>query len=383
MSRINELIKELCPNGVIYKKYGDVFEIKTGKGITTKEATDDGLYPIISGGTTPMGYYHSYNRDENIVTVSRVGANAGYVNFITEKFYLNDKCFSIIPKDEFVKCFIPKYIYHYTKNIENKIMELQSEGGVPTINTQKVSNLLMPMLPIDVQLEIITVLDKFGELEVELEAELEARKNQYEFWRGKIINMYDSKNIKLSDMAKIYDGTHSTPNYQENGIPFISVENISNIYGTNKFISKEDYKKYKIKPEINDVFMTRIGTIGKCSVFEKQIDLAYYVSLALIRPNTEIILPKYLKYVIESNIGKDELYKRTLVHAVPIKVNKDEIGKIVLPVPSIDDQKKIISKLDKFESLTESNSSGLPAEIELRRQQYEYYRNKLLNFEVL
>lgn len=383
MSRINELIKELCPNGVIYKKYGDVFEIKTGKGITTKEATDDGLYPIISGGTTPMGYYHSYNRDENIVTVSRVGANAGYVNFITEKFYLNDKCFSIIPKDEFVKCFIPKYIYHYTKNIENKIMELQSEGGVPTINTQKVSNLLMPMLPIDVQLEIITVLDKFGELEVELEAELEARKNQYEFWRGKIINMYDSKNIKLSDMAKIYDGTHSTPNYQENGIPFISVENISNIYGTNKFISKEDYKKYKIKPEINDVFMTRIGTIGKCSVLEKQIDLAYYVSLALIRPNTEIILPKYLKYVIESNIGKDELYKRTLVHAVPIKVNKDEIGKIVLPVPSIDDQKKIISKLDKFESLTESNSSGLPAEIELRRQQYEYYRNKLLNFEVL
>ena len=200
----------------------------------------------------------------------------------------------------------------------------------------------------------------------------------------RILNLFCKlKNIKLSDMAKIYDGTHSTPNYQENGIPFISVENISNIYGTNKFISKEDYKKYKIKPEINDVFMTRIGTIGKCSVFEKQIDLAYYVSLALIRPNTEIILPKYLKYVIESNIGKDELYKRTLVHAVPIKVNKDEIGKIVLPVPSIDDQKKIISKLDKFESLTESNSSGLPAEIELRRQQYEYYRNKLLNFEVL
>ena len=78
-----------------------------------------------------------------------------------------------------------------------------------------------------------------------------------------------------------------------------------------------------------------------------------------------------------------ELYKRTLVHAVPIKVNKDEIGKIVLPVPSIEDQKKIISKLDRFESLTESISIGLPAEIELRRKQYEYYRNKLLSFEEL
>ena len=195
--------------------------------------------------------------------------------------------------------------------------------------------------------------------------------------------MYNNKIIRLSDMAKIYDGTHSTPNYQENGIPFISVENISNIYGSNKYISKEDYMKYKIKPEINDVFMTRIGTIGKCSVFDKQVDLAYYVSLALIRPDTSIILPKYLKYVIESNIGKDELYKRTLVHAVPIKVNKDEIGKIVLPVPSIENQKKIIDKLDRFEKLTESISIGLPAEIELRRKQYEYYRNKLLSFEEL
>ena len=109
-------------------------------------------------------------------------------------------------------------------------------------------------------------------------------------------------------MAKVYDGTHSTPNYQLYGVPFISVENISNIYDSNKYISEEDFQKYKIKPQINDVFMTRIGSIGKCSVFDKQVDLAYYVSLALIRPNTEIILPKYLKYVIESNIGKDELY---------------------------------------------------------------------------
>lgn len=381
MSKINDLIKELCPNGVQYKNYGDVFEIKTGKGITTKDASNDGLYPIISGGTTPMGYYNQYNRNENTVTVSRVGANAGFVSFIKEKFYLNDKCFSIVPVTNYVNRLLPKFVFHYTKNIEKDIMKLQSEGGVPTINTRKVSNLLIPILPIEVQEEIVLILDKFGSLEAELEAELEARKCQYEFWREKIINMYESKNVKLSDMAKVYDGIHSTPNYQLSGVPFISVENISNIYGSNKFISEEDYQKYKIKPEINDVFMTRIGTIGKCSVFDKQIDLAYYVSLALIRPNTEIILPKYLKYVIGSNIGKDELHKKTLVHAVPIKVNKDEIGKIVLPVPSIENQKTIIAMLDKFELLTESISYGLPTEIELRRKQYEFYRNKLLSFE--
>lgn len=127
MSKINDLIKELCPNGVQYKNYGDVFEIKTGKGITTKDASNDGLYPIISGGTTPMGYYNQYNRNENTVTVSRVGANAGFVSFIKEKFYLNDKCFSIVPVTNYVNRLLPKFVFHYTKNIEKDIMKLQSE----------------------------------------------------------------------------------------------------------------------------------------------------------------------------------------------------------------------------------------------------------------
>lgn len=376
MSKINELIKEMCPNGVEYKFLKDVSEMKRGQSITTKKLKV-GKIPVIAGGQEPAFYNDKYNREGETITISSSGAYAGFLNYWNEPILCTDS-FSIKAKK-----LNMRYLYHYLKMKQNEIYNKKRGAGIPHVHISDLEKFKISCPPLEVQEEIVRILDKFGELEAELEAELEVRKNQYEFWRGKIINMYDSKNIKLSDMAKIYDGTHSTPNYQENGIPFISVENISNIYGTNKFISKEDYKKYKIKPEINDVFMTRIGTIGKCSVFEKQINLAYYVSLALIRPNTGIILPKYLKYVIESNIGKDELYKRTLVHAVPIKVNKDEIGKIVLPVPSIDDQKKIISKLDKFESLTESISSGLPAEIELRRQQYEYYRNKLLNFEVV
>ena len=146
------------------------------------------------------------------------------------------------------------------------------------------------------------------------------------------------------------------------------------------YISKEDYNKYKIKPRINDLFMTRIGTIGKCAVYDKKIDLAYYVSLALIRPNNDVINTKYLKYVIESSIGQSELRKRTLVHAVPIKVNKDEIGKIILPVPSLKIQEEIIKILDKFDKLTNDILEGLPAEIKARQKQYEYYRNKLLSF---
>jgi len=385
MSKINDLIKELCPNGV--KKYTikDICLVTRGRVISKMELQENiGEYPVYSSQTLNNGVFgkiNTYDFEGQYVQWTTDGANAGSIFYRNGKFSVTNVCGLLKVKDEYFNVINTNYLSYALTMESKKYVNYATSNPKLMSNVMEKITVLIP--PIEIQEEIVRILDKFGELEAELEAELEVRKNQYEFWRGKIINMYDSKNIKLSDMAKIYDGTHSTPNYQENGIPFISVENISNIYGTNKFISKEDYKKYKIKPEINDVFMTRIGTIGKCSVFEKQINLAYYVSLALIRPNTGIILPKYLKYVIESNIGKDELYKRTLVHAVPIKVNKDEIGKIVLPVPSIDDQKKIISKLDKFESLTESISSGLPAEIELRRQQYEYYRNKLLNFEVV
>ena len=181
-------------------------------------------------------------------------------------------------------------------------------------------------------------------------------------------------------MANVYDGTHQTPSYKDSVIPFISVENIGDIYSSRKYISKEDFDKYKIKPQVGDVFMTRIGSIGVCAVFDKQAEIAYYVSLALIRPNQEYVLPRYLKHIIESLTGCKELRKRTLVNAVPIKVNKDDIGKIVLPFPSLSEQQRIVDVLDRFDTLTTDLTAGLPAEIEKRRQQYEYYRDKLLTF---
>ena len=87
---------------------------------------------------------------------------------------------------------------------------------------------------------------------------------------------------KLNTICSIYDGTHSTPKYTDNGVKFASVENISSPFNTTKFISEEDYKKYKIKPQIGDVLMTRIGSIGVCTVIDRDEPLAYYVSLALL-----------------------------------------------------------------------------------------------------
>jgi len=185
--------------------------------------------------------------------------------------------------------------------------------------------------------------------------------------------------VKLNSICVIYDGTHQTPNYRDSGIPFISVENIGDIYNSTKYISLEDYNKYKIKPQINDVFMTRIGSIGKCAVFEKDMDLAYYVSLALIRPNPQIVNSRYLKHLIESTIGTKELRKRTLVNAVPIKINKDDIGKIKLPIPPLEVQAEIVRILDDYSTSVAALQQELEKELTARKKQYEYYRDVLFS----
>ncbi|MBD5272687.1 MAG: restriction endonuclease subunit S [Bacteroides sp.] len=167
---------------------GEIFDIRTGKGITKADATLGGKYPIISGGQTPMGYYHNYNRTANTVTISRVGAYAGFVSHIFEDFYLNDKCFSIIPKLNNISI---RFTYFYLKNNESMIKSLQSEGGVPTINTQKISNIKFPIPPLELQEKIVSILDRFetlvNDLNKGLPAEIAAVKEQYEYYRNKLL----------------------------------------------------------------------------------------------------------------------------------------------------------------------------------------------------
>ena len=127
--------------------------------------------------------------------------------------------------------------------------------------------------------------------------------------------------------------------------------------------------------------MTRIGSIGECALVDRDENLAYYVTLTLIRPNMNLVLPKYIKFILESSYGKKELYKRTLVYAVPIKINLGDIPKLKIPLPNLEKQKEIVEILDKFDALVNDLSAGLPAEINARRKQYEFYRNKLLSFD--
>ncbi|WP_278555063.1 restriction endonuclease subunit S, partial [Parvimonas micra] len=291
-------------------------------------------------------------------------------------------------------------------------------GKLPQISTGVTDNYKIPIIPIEIQNKVVEILDKFQSLLADtkglLPQEIEQRQKQYEYYREKLLT-FDENSVKrereraylsnsylnslkeagkivgvsvfgvelkkLEDFAEIYDGTHQTPKYVNTGVQFVSVQDIKNIYGTNKYITAEEYNKFKVKPRKNDVFMTRIGDIGTCAIVENDDDLGYYVTLTLIRPNNDIVLSKFLKYLIESSQGKKELSKRILHNATPIKINLGEVGKLQFFIPSIQVQEHIVSILDKFDALVNDISKGLPKEIELRQKQYEHYREKLLTFE--
>ena len=158
-------------------------------------------------------------------------------------------------------------------------------------------------------------------------------------------------NVKLKEVAEIYDGTHETPNYIEQGVKFVSVENISNLLDTKKYISESDFDNYKVKPKYNDVFMTRIGNIGTSSIYKSDEKLAFYVSLALLRSkNSNILVPDYLNQYIKNNSFQKELHNKTIHVAFPQKINTGEIGECKINFCSDKEQIKIanfLSLLDK------------------------------------
>jgi len=405
MSRLEELIQRYCPEGVEYVTIENVtksicsglnprqnFALNVSgadcKYLTVKEmASGKIIFSDKTDKITREAVSIIQNRSRlevNDILLSGIGTigRVAIVDIPVDDWNCSESVL-LLKSDQSI--IAPKYLkYILESNDVQTYFDAHATGStLKGIRQKDLRSLEIPLPPLPVQEEIVRILDTFTELQAELQAELQKRKQQYNYYRDNLLSFEGRTDVewkKLGEVCAVYDGTHQTPEYKDSGIPFISVENIGNIYSSKKYISKEDFDKYKIKPQVGDVFMTRIGSIGVCAVFDKAADIAYYVSLALLRPNQDFVHPRFLKHIIESLTGCKELRKRTLVNAVPIKVNKDDIGKIVLPFPSLAEQQKIVDILDRFDTLTNDLAAGLPAEIEKRRQQYEYYRDKLLTF---
>ena len=382
MNKLEKLISELCPNGVEYKTLSSVSRIERGTRITKKDLVEKGDYPVISGGVTPMGRYDKYNRDKDTITISSYG-QAGYVDFVRKQFWANDVCLTVFPNNVINN----KYLYYVLKNCQNYFYANTTKAIPDHIPTEFLLNTEIPVPPLSIQEEIVRILDNFTELAAELAAELQDRKKQYEYYRDSLLTFNnDIKSMKLKDIVNICLGLTATPNYVDNGVKFISAKDISKDYldlSDTKYISEDDYKKASsnAKPKRGDILFTRVGSnLGHPVLVETDEKLCMFVSLGFMRVIDDNLLNnRYLKHWLNSQSFWKQVESKTYGSA-KVNLNTGWLNEFDITIPSLEVQKRIVNVLDNFEKICNDLKIGLPAEIELRQKQYEYYRDMLLTF---
>lgn len=382
---------------VEWKPLGEVITIEKGKQLNKSLLTESGEYPAYNGGVTYSGFTDKYNYSENKIIISQGGASAGFVNFITTKFYANAHCYVVLPNISKVD---NKYVYHLLKMNQENLMGKQLGAGIPALHTANILGISIPIpcpdnptKSLDIQHRIVEILDKF----TELEAELDCRKRQYEYYRNQLLSfdmlnkggqkLNDVKIMTLGDLGMFVRGSGlQKKDLTTQGIPAIHYGQIYTYYGTyakktKSFVTKEMAEKLK-KVNYGDVIITNtsenIEDVCKAVVYLLKEQGVTGGHASIFKPSEKII-GKYLAYYTQTTDFAKEKRKFAKGTKV-IDVNAKDLAKIKIPLPSLSVQREIVEILDKFDTLCNSISEGLPKEIELRRKQYEYYRNQLLTF---
>ena len=387
MSKLDELIKELCPNGVEYKELGEIVKSQRGKTIT-KELIKDGDIPVISGGQKPAYYHNESNRKGEVITVAGSGAYAGFVMYWDKPIFVSD-AFSIECDKSYLNI---KYIYYFLQNNQMKIHSLKKGGGVPHVYFKDMQKFLVPVPPLEVQNEIVRILDNFTALTAELTAELTARKKQYSWYRDYLLKFENKvKMVKIGDLFEFKNGINKDKGSFGKGTPII---NYVNVYKKNKIYfedlkglveaSNDELVRYGVKR--GDVFFTRtsetIEEIGYTSVLLEDIENCVFSGFLLrARPITDLLLPEYCAYCFSTSNIRNTIIKKS-TYTTRALTNGTSLSQIEIPLPPLEVQKRIVEVLDNFEKICNDLNIGLPAEIEARQKQYEFYRNFLLTFKI-
>ena len=389
MNRINELIKEYCPDGVEIRCLEDCCNLldKKRKPIT-KASREAGEYPYY-GANGIQDYVANYIFDGTFVLVGEDGSvitksGTPVVTWAEGKIWVNNHAHIIEEKDDVML----RYLYHYLQTIDVTSL---IHGNIPKLTGGDFKALKIAVPPLEIQREIVHILDSFmlltAELTAKLTAELTARKKQYNFYRDKMLNFGNKAAVhKMSELCEsIADGDHMPPPKSDVGIPFITISNINeyhNIDFENTMYVPESYYSSlaeKRKPHKGDILYTVVGSYGIPVCVEDDKKFIFQRHIAILRANRDIIKSRYMFHAMQSTDFKIQADK-SAKGAAQKTIALSALGKMKIPVPSLDVQEKIIEVLDNFESICTDLNIGLPAEIEARQKQYEYYRDLLLTF---
>lgn len=369
MSQIEDLISYYCPEGVVFESLDKIAVVDKGKQLNKELLFDDGEYPVLNGGVNPSGYWNKYNFDENKIAISQGGASAGFVNFVTTKFWAGAHCYVVVPNEGKID---NRYLFFILKNKQEAIQNSKLGAGIPGLNKRELERLEIPIPPLEVQEAIVKILDTFTALEAELEAELEARQTQYEHYRNELLAFGEDVEWKaLGDIATNLDSKRMpiTKGDREDGVyPYYGASGIVDyVYD---YIFDGDYL---LVSEDGANLLARVTPIAFSA--SGKIWVNNHAHVLEFKTYAE---RKFVEYYLNMiDLG------RFLSTAAQPKLTQKNLNKIPIPAPTLHEQERIVAILDKFDALVNGFSCGLPAEIEARRKQYEYYRDKLLTFKPL
>ena len=408
MNKIEKLIYEHCPDGVEFKALGEVCKQVSSGGtpLTSNSSFYNGDIPWLR--TQEVDWIDVYDTKikitedavekssakwitKNCVIVAMYGATAAKVCINKIPLTTNQACCNL-DIDEGMASY--RYVFHWLSKNYDKLKSL-GEGTQSNLNAKKIKKFKIPIPPLPIQQEIVKILDKFTQLAVELEAELTARKKQYEYYRDKLLSFGgmpergtqtgDVEWKTLGEIGEIIRGNGlQKKDFTETGVGCIHYGQIYTYYGTfadttKTFVSPELSKKLK-KAQKGDVLIAGVSENIEdvCKPLAWLGDeICISGDMFVFRHNQNT---KFITYLLQTN-NFQKYKKRHAQGAKVTRVKSDKILKFKIPIPPLSKQKEIVAILDKFDALVNDISVGLPAEIAARKKQYEYYRNKLLTFQ--
>ena len=415
MSRLEELIAELCPDGVAYHKFSELCEYVRGVTYNKSQEAKEGdaeHWKILRANNITI--QHNVLNFEDVKLIKKdvkikssqflkakdilICAGSGSKEHVGKVAYIDrDMDYSFGGFMAVIRCsdkLISRYLYHILTGgaFKNYLSFALNSTTINNLNASVMANFSIPVPPLPVQREIVKILDSFTELTAELTAELIARQKQYEYYAGEqfpSVKEHDIEWIELGDVATVTKlaGFEFTKyvTYSDTGeiiaLRGLNVKEGHLVLDDIKYIDKSNLSMLsRSKLRIDDMLFTYVGTVGQVALIDKNDKYYLAPNVALIRINEKTFLPKYVMYYFLTSKFKNEQVIKLLQASSMQNIPMEKIRKFKLPNVPLAEQRRVVSLLDRFDILCNDITNGLPAEIAARQKQYEYYRDKLLTF---
>ena len=348
---------------VEWKKLEEVCTPLNKSIIRQGDLLDNGCYPVVNSGISLYGKFNQYNNEGNAFTLASRGEYAGYITFLSGRFWAGGLCYPYRSNNENI--LITKYIYQYLKRKERFIMDtLVMRGGIPALNKADVDKILIPIPSLSEQQKIVGILDTFTSAIDNLKEQIAQRRKQYEYYRDQLLDLEGKEGVEmktLGDACEIRRGIRVVKKQLKENDRYPVFQNSIAPMGYYDQFNRDGDMPYIICAGSSS------GSVGYCYTPFWAADDCFTIESSKVNR-------RYAYYALKKY--NNNLFKLVRKGSMP-RLPHEAIDNMVIPIPSLSEQQRIVSILDTFEA----SVANLEQQLAQREKQYEYYRNKLLTFE--